>query len=84
MNIIVFGGSGFLGSHVADVATENGHDVTIFDLQGRKVANLYSGILEQQRGHKFTWDASNVASGQYFVRITAPGYSDVHNMTLLK
>ena len=33
MNIIIFGGSGFLGSHVADVATENGHDVTIFDLK---------------------------------------------------
>ena len=33
MNIIVFGGSGFLGSHVADVATENGHNVTIFDLK---------------------------------------------------
>jgi len=62
-----------------------GHvDVTIFDLQGRKVANLYSGMLEQKNGHVFTWDASNIASGQYFVRITAPGYSDVHNMTLLK
>ena len=36
MNIIVFGGSGFLGSHVADVATENGHDVTIFDLKKSK------------------------------------------------
>ncbi len=28
---IVFGGSGFLGSHVADVLSENGYDVTIFD-----------------------------------------------------
>jgi UDP-glucose 4-epimerase len=31
MNIIVFGGSGFLGSHVADVLTATGHTVTIFD-----------------------------------------------------
>lgn len=30
--IIVFGGSGFLGSHVADKLTDYGHDVTIFDL----------------------------------------------------
>ncbi|MAU63831.1 MAG: NAD-dependent epimerase [Flavobacteriaceae bacterium] len=29
--IIVFGGSGFLGSHVADELTKKGHDVTIFD-----------------------------------------------------
>lgn len=32
MKAIVFGGSGFLGSHVADVLTERGHDVTVFDL----------------------------------------------------
>ncbi|MDA7809237.1 NAD(P)-dependent oxidoreductase [bacterium] len=30
--VVVFGGSGFLGSHVADALTEKGHDVTIFDL----------------------------------------------------
>ena len=28
---IVFGGSGFLGSHVADVLSDDGLDVTIFD-----------------------------------------------------
>ncbi len=28
---VVFGGSGFLGSHVADALTESGMDVTIFD-----------------------------------------------------
>jgi len=30
---IVFGGSGFLGSHVADSLTERGFDVTIFDMK---------------------------------------------------
>jgi UDP-glucose 4-epimerase len=33
MKIIVFGGSGFLGSHVADALTAAGHEVTIFDLR---------------------------------------------------
>ncbi len=33
MKTIVFGGSGFLGSHVADVLTNAGHSVTIFDLR---------------------------------------------------
>lgn len=32
-NVIVFGGSGFLGSHVADHITGVGHRVTIFDLR---------------------------------------------------
>lgn len=33
MKAIVFGGAGFLGSHVADVLTERGHNVVIFDLK---------------------------------------------------
>lgn len=33
MNIVVFGGSGFLGSYVADALTDSGYDVTIYDLK---------------------------------------------------
>lgn len=33
MKITVFGGAGFLGSHVADRLTAVGHEVTIFDLK---------------------------------------------------
>ncbi|KJU82090.1 nucleoside-diphosphate-sugar epimerase [Candidatus Magnetobacterium bavaricum] len=32
-NVIVFGGAGFLGSHVADALSESGHKVKIFDLK---------------------------------------------------
>ena len=33
MKVIVFGGSGFIGSHVADCLTEAGYEVVIFDLK---------------------------------------------------
>ncbi len=33
MKVTVFGGSGFLGSHVCDKLTDAGHDVTIFDIK---------------------------------------------------
>ena len=33
MKIIVFGGAGFLGSHVADTLSEAGHEVTVFDIK---------------------------------------------------
>lgn len=33
MKVIVFGGSGFLGSHVADTLTDAGHDVIIYDIR---------------------------------------------------
>lgn len=32
MKAIIFGGSGFLGSHVADVLSERGHEVSVFDV----------------------------------------------------
>ena len=33
MKVVIFGGSGFIGSHVADALTELGHKVKIFDLE---------------------------------------------------
>lgn len=33
LKVLVFGGSGFLGSHVADSLTSSGYEVTIFDLK---------------------------------------------------
>ena len=36
MKIVVIGGSGFLGSHVADKLSQAGHKVTIFDLKKSK------------------------------------------------
>jgi len=33
MRVIIFGGSGFLGSHVSDALQENGHDVIIYDMK---------------------------------------------------
>lgn len=32
MKVLIFGGSGFLGSHVADALSEAGHEVTVFDI----------------------------------------------------
>ncbi|TGK31138.1 NAD(P)-dependent oxidoreductase [Leptospira gomenensis] len=34
--IVVFGGSGFLGSHIADKLSDYGHEITIFDLHGSR------------------------------------------------
>ena len=31
--VVVFGGAGFLGSHVADVLTDRGYQVVIFDIE---------------------------------------------------
>ena len=36
MKIVVLGGSGFIGSHVADALSRKGHKVTIFDKKKSK------------------------------------------------
>jgi UDP-glucose 4-epimerase len=36
MKITITGGSGFLGSHVADALSDKGHKVTIFDKKKSK------------------------------------------------
>jgi UDP-glucose 4-epimerase len=39
MKVVIFGGSGFLGSHVADVFTEVGDEVVVFDREKSKYLN---------------------------------------------
>ena len=45
MKITVFGGSGFLGSHVADILTANKYLVTIFDKNKSKWISKKSKIF---------------------------------------
>ncbi len=57
MKTVVFGGSGFLGSHVADALTERGHEVCVFD----RVESTYrkdnqhmivGNILDEEQVHE--------------------------------
>ncbi len=65
MNITVFGGSGFLGSHVADVLTDQGHNVLIFDqvksphLKGNQ-SMVVGDVLDEKAIDKAVKDADIV------------------------
>ena len=70
--VIVFGGSGFVGSHTADSLTERGYDVTIFDLkeslylkdsQKMIIGDIlnYNDVLKSISGHKFVYNFSGIS-----------------------
>jgi UDP-glucose 4-epimerase len=58
MKAVVFGGAGFLGSHVADALTRNGHEVTIFDIAESKYLQANQTMLT---GSILDEDAVNTA-----------------------
>lgn len=63
-------------------------DLSVYDLLGRKIANLKSGMLEAGR-HSLIWDGTNrsgevVASGIYFYRLETSEGSRTLRMLLLK
>jgi UDP-glucose 4-epimerase len=69
---IVFGGSGFLGSHVADCLTKSGYEVTIFDLrpspylvpgQRMAVGDILdeTAVYEATQGQDFVYNFAGIA-----------------------
>ena len=56
MKFLIIGGSGFLGSHVADYLTELGHQVLIYD----KIESKY--IKKKQKF--FKGDIKNISNNQ--------------------
>ena len=64
-------------------ANQGNVSISIYDMTGREVSNIHNGWLNSGY-HQFTWDASNIASGNYFAIISAPGFTDRIKMTLIK
>lgn len=55
----------------------------VYDIQGRLVETLFDGTA-QVGSHSIRFDASSLASGIYFVRMTAPAFADTRKMVFLK
>jgi hypothetical protein len=55
----------------------------VFDVTGREVATLDEGMRQPGR-YAVTWDASNLAGGVYFYRLSAAGFMETRSMVLLK
>lgn len=55
----------------------------IYDIHGREVESLIEGI-QPAGSHSIEWNASNLASGVYFYRLTADEFVQTRKMILIK
>lgn len=68
---------------VFDIPQAAKTNITVYDITGRLIDNLVSEYKQPGR-YSFVWNASNVPSGMYFVRMTAGNFNSVKKMMLLK
>jgi hypothetical protein len=57
--------------------------IGVYDVAGRRVATLVDGERPAGR-HAVTWSGHSVASGVYFVKMTAVDFGETRKITLLK
>ena len=56
----------------------------IYDMLGKEVAELFHGEAEEGKMYRFTFNASDVASGMYYARLEAGGRQYTRKMILMK
>jgi hypothetical protein len=62
-----------------------GHaSVQVYNVAGQVVATLVNGYIEANTYKTVTWNASNVASGMYFVKAEAEGFVATQKIMLIK
>ncbi len=57
--------------------------IAVYNLMGQEVAKLASGRYAAG-SYNVTWQAENMASGMYFIRMNANGFNSVRKVMLLK
>ncbi len=58
-------------------------ELHVYDVTGRLTSTLINAVMEAGV-HNINFDGSNLASGVYFYRVTAEGFTDVKKMILIK
>ncbi|MFY0696214.1 MAG: lamin tail domain-containing protein [Balneola sp.] len=58
-------------------------NITVYNVMGQKVAELLN-TTKNAGNYQITWNATGVASGIYYYRLTAPGQVLTRQMTLIK
>jgi Secretion system C-terminal sorting domain/Immune inhibitor A-like, MAM domain len=66
-----------------DVASLSNVNIKVYNLMGQEIATLYNGTQTIGR-HSVSFDASNLSSGVYFVRMQTDGFNAMQKILLMK
>lgn len=66
------------------LAEEQHVTIAVFDLLGRRVTQLHEGRLTAGSVHRFTFEAGDLPSGLYLIRVVGETFNAVRSATLLK
>ena len=58
--------------------------LTVYDVLGNKVADLFNGRVERGRRYKVKFDGSSLSSGVYYYKLTGNNKTEIKKMILLK
>ena len=65
------------------LAADNNITISVFDVSGKQVAELYSGY-QSEGDHSITWDGTHHSSGIYFIKLVSGEYQQAQKVVLLK
>ena len=66
------------------IARQQDVTIQVYDMLGRQVQTLYQGTLAPSEAHQFTFQASDLPSGRYFIRAAGEFFNSTQTVTLLK
>jgi len=71
-------------SFTLSVAREQQVQVEVFNTLGQRVATLHDGMLASNDTRPFTFDATALPSGVYYIRVTGETFSAMRQVLLAK
>ena len=66
-----------------DISSDMNVNINVYDVRGRMVAELVSGMTEQGR-YEVMWNADNYSTGIYFVQLVAGNTTKTQKIMLVK
>lgn len=66
------------------IARQQQVTLQVYDMLGRHVQTLYEGALSPGEAHLFTFEASSLPSGRYYIRAVGESFTSSQSVMLLK